>query len=712
MISLLVIVGVILVQMLSGAIWWMIIRSAQRVSAFEVLGMGLALGTFASMLSSVLLAQTALAPLGWALPALATIPCAWAFRRNGRLDMSRVTVPAAQSWAVLVTCTAGIVAVAVNWGRVPLNAPTTQSFADLYFFEAIARGLAEFGPSQSILMDGGALRYHWFTYAWSGELSQISQAEPFLVLTRVLPILTLIGVTLMAVAWAGRISRIRWVPLLAGLLIVIGGYSGALYGSILNFDSPSQSFTTMWLLAFATAFLFVIRSKGSLVLPSAAIALLASALTGGKVSHALVAVGGISLVALVLLIRRNQQWLRALIVSAVAGLSMVITYALVLSGVAVSRNLTEDIAVKASTWQGLDPFVGRLGVALGTVTLVAAILARVAGMAWPRVSARPIIADWWFALGGLLVGLAAMIALSEGVNELWFVLAASAPAAVLSARGVGTAASWLTCRHPELIVRRRVALLLAAVPASLACLALSRNWTSHQSLLNWLSPISIWVLIPVTSVLIAWIAFGRDHLIRTCAVLTICALPFSSILTRPATLWTSQRTITTEAGVITPAGSPQVSDAGAASATNTDTETAASGASTSFPGAAEVYTTQRAAAAWIESNTPRGAVLATTDPLSALVPALTGRQMFIAGNRYQVGLGAEENIDTVRTRSDASVALGSGPDPGAITMLCSAGGEWIWVSGAVSPTWQGSADLVYSNEQVSIFRLRQGACSA
>lgn len=280
----------------------MTIRSGQRVSSFEVLGMGLALGTFTSMMCSMLLAQTALASLGWVLPALATIPCAWAFRRTGRLDMSRVMVPASQSWAVLVTCATGIVAVALNWGRVPLNAPTTKSFADLYFFEAIARGLAEFGPSQSILMDGGALRYHWFTYAWSGELSQISQAEPFLVLTRVLPIVTLIGVTLLAVAWAGRISMIRWVPMLAGLLIVIGGYSGALYGSILNFDSPSQSFTTMWLLAFATAFLLAIRLRGGLLLPSVAIALLASALTGGKVSHALVAVGGIALVALVLLV--------------------------------------------------------------------------------------------------------------------------------------------------------------------------------------------------------------------------------------------------------------------------------------------------------------------------------------------------------------------------------------------------------------------------
>jgi hypothetical protein len=627
-----------------------------------------------------------------------------------------VSVPRAQSWAVLITLIVGFISIAVNWSRVPLDAPTTTSFADLYFFEAIAHGLAEFGPSQSILMDGGALRYHWFTYAWSGELTQISQAEPFLVLTRILPIVTLLGVSLLAVAWAGRISRIRWVPLLAGLLIVVGGYSGALYGSILNFDSPSQSFTTLWLLAFAMAFLVAIRAKGRMLSSSVVLALLASGLTGGKISHAMVAVGGVLLVTLMLIVRRDPQWRRGLVLSLVSGVSMLITYAIVLSGVAVNRNLTEDIAVKASTWQGLDPVVGRLGVTLGTIALLAAILARVAGMAWPRMNARPIVNDWWFALGGLVVGVAAMVALSEGVNELWFILAASAPAAVLSSRGVGMAASWLAHHHPGLTSRRRAALLLAAVPASLACLALSRNWSQHQALLNWLSPLSIWILVPVTSILLAWMAFGKKHAIRTCAVLTICALPLTSILTRPATLWTSQRTITTEAGVITPASTTPL---GGSASSVPDTEQPSESAPALFdqttPTAlsdSEIYAAQRSAAAWVEAHTSPDAVIATTDPLSALVPALTGRQMFIAGNRYQEGLGAEENIDTVRARSDASITLATGPDQRALSLLCSVGGEWIWIAGEVSPTWQTAAEVVYSNDQVSVLKLQQEACSA
>jgi hypothetical protein len=711
------ILGVILVQILSGSTWWLAARSGHRVSLYEVLGMGLAVGTFSSVIASMFLAQTPLAGVAWALPAVATLPCAWLLRRTGRLDWSGMTIPSSQSWAALISLGAGFMAVAANWGRVPLDAPTTKSFADLYFFEAISRGLAEFGPTQSILMDGGALRYHWFTYAWSGELSQISQAAPFFVLTRVLPLVTLLGVTLIAVSWAGRISKARWVPLLSGLLIVIGGYSGALYGSILNFDSPSQSFTTMWLLAFAIAFLFAIRVGRGLLLPAVAIGLLASALVGGKVSHALVAVGGMLAVTLVLLIQRDTRWRRAIVVMCVAGASMLITYVVVLSGVAVNRNLTEDIAVKASTWQGLDPFVGRVGVALGTIALLLAILTRVAGMAWPRVKGCSIKPDWWFALGGLMVGVAAMLLLSEGVNELWFVLAASAPAAVLSAQGVGSAAHWLRDQYPDLVTRRRASLLLIAVPASLICLALSRNWTQHQSLLNWLAPISVWILVPITALLVAWLAFDRGHLLRTFVVLTICALPLSSILTRPATLWTSQRTITTEAGVVIPASSIQVGGALVAGGvdgafTEFDTASSSAPAPATSPNAADIYASQRSAAAWIESNTSKDAVLATTDPLSALVPALTGRQMFIAGNRYQVGLGAEENIGTVWARSEASLALGLGPDPGALAMLCSAGGEWIWVAGAASPTWQGSADLVYSNEQVSILRLRQGACSA
>ena len=552
-------------------------------------------------------------------------------------------------------------------------------------------------------MEGGALRYHWFTYAWSGELAQIAHAEPFLVLTRVLPVVSLVGVSLLAISWAARLTHVRWVPLLSGLLVVSGGYSGALYGTILNFDSPSQSFTTMWLLAFAIAYLTAVQGCRYWLVSLITTAALAAALTGGKVSHAVVAVGGVVLITTVLIVRRDSRWRRAVVVTGVTGVSMLITYALVLYGVAVNRNLTEAVAVKASTWQGLDPFVGQLGILLGTLALLAAIGARLAGMMWSRKRGERLPLDWWFALGGITLGIVAIVMLREGINELWFILAASAPASVISARGVGLGAAWLHEHQAHRTTLHRAAPVLIAVPASVVCLVLSLNWPQHQSILNWLSPVSIWVLTPLISIPVAMFAFRRGQIIRACVALTICALPLTSILTRPETLWTSQRKVTTEIGAITPDGSGHK---------NESIGSTLSRAQPVVMAGAQAFSAQRDAATWVDSNVPRNAVLATTNPVSALVPALTGRQMFVAGNTYQVGLGAASDIDTVFARSAASLAFTAGPDRHALDLLCSAGGRWIWATSTVSPSWNGLADVVFLNDQVSILKLRPEACSA
>ncbi|MFN8173170.1 MAG: hypothetical protein U0R65_15060, partial [Candidatus Nanopelagicales bacterium] len=386
--SVVVIVGVVALQAASGTLWWAWVRATapfdkdRTVSWAELVGMGLALGTFASMLSAMLLAGTALDPVAWALPAVVTAVAALVPRSRRLLGRLRVRTAGAQLVAVGLGLLAGLVLLAANWARIPLDDPSSTSFTDLYFFEAISRGLAEFGPAQSILMSGGSLRYHWFSYAWAGELAQTAGSAPFVSITRALPVVTLLGVSLLVAAWAGARSRVRWVPTLAVLLVVAGGYTGALYGAILNFDSPSQSMTTMWLLGLGVAVVWLTRSRTGRVGGLLVVAALASACTGGKISHAAVAAGGIALLVVVGLLTRARWWRRSLVAATVAAAAMAVTYVWVLAGVAVDRNLTEEIAVKASTWQGLDPLVGRGGVLLGTAALTLAILARLAGAGW------------------------------------------------------------------------------------------------------------------------------------------------------------------------------------------------------------------------------------------------------------------------------------------------------------------------------------------
>lgn len=685
------------IQAASGAVWWALAIAGRRskISAFELVGIGLALGSFVAMATGIVLVSTPLAGVATLLPSAVTIVLAVAFRE--RLSALRITLPLAQILAVVIGLAVGIAIAVGNWHRIPLDNPTAKSFADLYFFEALGRGLSHWGPVPSILMTDGSLRYHWFTYAWAGQIERLAGTAPFFVVTRLLPLVVLAGVVTIAAAWAGRLSRVRWVPSLAVLLIVAGGYAGALYGSILNYDSPSQSMATMWLLALAVTALTFTRgraSKWSLVLVGA----LAMACTGGKISHAVVGAAGLAVMTLAGIISRQEWWRRAVAVAAVAAVAMVTTYVVVLAGVAVDRNLSGEVALKASTWQGLDPVIGPMGVALGTLALTLAVLARVAGLGWLFTSRRwrmdPAVL---FASGGLLAGLVAMLVLSQGVNELWFVLAASAPAAVLSAHGVGLALARL--KRSSKLSHPLVLAVAVAVPASAVALILTRNWPSHQNLLNWLAPLSIWLLVPLGAMVATFVGVRPGNRILAVVALSMSALALTSILTRPSTLWTSSRTVTTIGGTITPTGGPAP-----IGTTSRLPQTAQEyGGSTSYPDAA-------AAAQWIDANVPADAILASGWPATAIVPALTGRQMYIDGNVYQAGLGAAGEVSEVWIRTYASLAFSADPSTVTVAPLCAAGVGWVWLDHPQTGV-PGVVDVVYANATTTILRVLPDACT-
>ncbi|MCX6432178.1 MAG: hypothetical protein NTX29_05140, partial [Actinobacteria bacterium] len=229
---------VVAVQTATGAVWWRLARGTS-VRVLEVLGMGLALGTAAATMSGLLLFSVLPVRIAWAVPSIVTaiaLPWVWA-RHRAVLTSMRPTRWAPALVALVIGGAAGLGSIAINLRNYPLAAdsPTTTYHPDMLFFEALSTSLARLGPSDSILMAGAELRYHWFTYAWSGQLAATVGAEPFVVLTRVLPVVSLIGTLLIAIAWTQRMTRGRWAPTLAVVLLVAGGYVGATYGTILHF---------------------------------------------------------------------------------------------------------------------------------------------------------------------------------------------------------------------------------------------------------------------------------------------------------------------------------------------------------------------------------------------------------------------------------------------------------------------------------------------
>lgn len=674
--------GVILLQVLAGVVIWLVLLGRYLRSLLLTLGIGIALGTFLSMISSVLLHGSALDSLAWALPcALAVILAALNWSRF-LTSLKALTYSRSEAAGLGITLATAGVLLLVSWVRTPLSVIAAGGSVDMYFFEAISKGIANFGPAESILMSGGSLRYHWFTYAWAGELSTTAGLGDFVAIARFLPAVTLIAVALLAVGWAASMKlgghrSPAWVPALAGLIVTLGGYTGALYGVILNFDSPSQSMSTIWLLALAVIFTTYLLSqetslsRGGQGAFLTMIAVFTVATMGGKASTSIVAIAGIGFTAIIGCISRSYWAKRAIMAGLISITLGVITYLLVLSGVSINDNLTDAISVRASTWQQLDPVIGRWAPVLGTLALLLAVFARLGGLAWLGVNRRTRTSpEALFSIGAVAVGVIALIVLRGGINDLWFLLAASAPAAVVSAYGVGQASKRLT--RPLLI-----AAVIIAIAASLVSLVLSMNWEFDQSSLKdsafafpgvlfWSAAVMPWLIIALLA-LITLRLREKDlpfrAVVLSATAMTVIALTLTSLLTRPAVVWTQSRQTVTGVGVITPAPASDV-------------------LATNSSGESPVYIQRADASVWLKDNTAESDLIATSAPSLTNIPALTGRKMYLAGSAYQLGLGNAAEADTVLTRSTLSTALATSEWPTASAQMCAAGVDWFWIEGA------------------------------
>ncbi len=209
MIYLVLLLAVVLQSFAGFALWRWLRPAAGWV---ELVGMSLVLGTLLAALFGIVFQPVF--DFGWAIPGVVGLLW-WVFvlRRH-----SRVKSFSGIDWPLLSSLVIGGVLATLSFGlsvrSYPLNWEGSWSgfHGDMAFFEALGRSIPTFGVFDSIFTPGQAIHYHWLTYAWTGQLTTSFNAEPFLVLTRVLPVVTLVaGVTLIA-AWTRRLSRVRGLP--------------------------------------------------------------------------------------------------------------------------------------------------------------------------------------------------------------------------------------------------------------------------------------------------------------------------------------------------------------------------------------------------------------------------------------------------------------------------------------------------------------------
>ncbi len=710
-VALTVVVGV---QTAAGSYAWGLVRGSAP-PVVEAIGMGLAIGTALSVLSSLAIRTLGLGGWGWFLPALVLL-MVWSTRRvRGRVPSTRAgkqatALAAGTLPALALTAGLGLLSLYVNL----LNYPLTWTglwgryHGDMLFFEALGTSLARLGPLDSIFMSDALVRYHWLVYAWAGNLSQAVAADPFVVLTRALPFTTILAAAFLAIAWTQRLTRVPWAPSLAVVLLIMGGYVGANYGTILNFDSPSQALSTVWLLALSLAVIVGLaraaseRSPtGSTIAHATLIALLAFCVAGGKISSGAVALAALALLAAVAVLRREAWWRVAVLDLLAAFVGVVTAYVLIVSGSADPGGLKLlQLLDRASSVQGLNPISGSTGIVLGTIILLVAISVRWAGLVWLVVDRtsrwEP---DTVLGVGFALAGLGTVVLISGGLNDTWFALAASAPLSILSAAGVARACEVTGAAGEGFWPRRPV--WWAGLSAIGLAVVVGLLWTSGASggnvwtgTVRWLGP-----LVGVGGAVVAGWVVSRDRLLVGTSRLRWLAMTVLvlALLSAPGrALGAGTGDVGRQPGLSEEAFSPQVTFTDALDTVDVR----------------EWGPEHVAAATWLRENARADDLVATNITFSPFVPALTGLQTYVSGIRYQAPYGTPANVATLLEREAATLAFISDPTTGTAAPLCSAGVTWLWVDPTRTERreWRPFATAAFETPTALVLRLDDAGC--
>lgn len=725
----LVVTGALGAQTSSGAVLWLLVarRRVRPPGPLEVFGVGFAIGSVLAMASGVLLGAVLPRGWGWILPFVAT-SVIWLAQRTRRTGSGPVDRQGQGSVAVGVALGAllGLAAALVNLERYPLEGVGTWSdyHPDMLFFEGLANSVALYGPSESIFMLGTDLRYHWFTYGWIGELTQSLGLAPFVGLTRVLPVAAVLAASAIAASWAARRSNESWVPALAAVLVAAGGYVGAAFGTLLNIDSPSQALTTVWVLALA--YIAIEYLQGELGRRSLwLVGLLSVACVGGKASAAIVMVAALALAWAVASLRREEWRGRAAMLMLASALPSAVTYVVVLTGSASSGDLhVLTWLYRASTVQGLDLGTGALGIAAGTAILMIAILPRWAGMTgyWTDPAQR-----WQPAsvvgMGLVVAALVPLALLSQGVNEVWFALCASAPLSVLSAIGLGMGWS-AVARQPGASARgTRAALIVSALLGLVVLVVASLVWARGDS--NTVGIRAAAPAIAIALALLAAVPVGQrlgapGHRWVTWVIVASTILVTASSLARAATSVGrvgSQSSVSELSLALPPASSDAAVDPGVPVQPSGPDIWFVPRVGSGFPwggdDGASWSALEVAAARYVVEHSSTADILVTDRMLSALVPALTARRTYLSAFPYQTLYGRPGAVEGIPIRGRQTLRFATAPTDADFQILCAAGVSLGWftvVPGDPTVDWKPYAAVEFQNDAVTIVRLDRDLC--
>ena len=344
----LLITGLVVIQTACGSFIYLRWLKSEPTTRAECLGMGFAIGSLLFVLADQILLTTFASEFSW----LVLLFCLWLVwilqkskgesQTNEIREIDLKTFAAVFSGALLIlapewfwTFPAGVVSlvftgflyrnnfkrsiIAVPIGIVAISVALFWSIQirpsfwwqmsrEQPFLETIATSVSKFGSFKNTLATGFTINYHWLSYGWSGLLTKQTEADLFLIQTKVLPVALAIACALIIFALAKALQASDTAAFIALALLVTyetvptwgwGFHLGQIHSS-------SNFFAQFLLIAFFVSFVryFHDSLKQSPTLP----AILLSAVLVTKSSHGLLILGALtSLLFLQIISRRSSK---------------------------------------------------------------------------------------------------------------------------------------------------------------------------------------------------------------------------------------------------------------------------------------------------------------------------------------------------------------------------------------------------------------------
>lgn len=468
-------------QVLPGALVW---RSVRPVHGWliEDLAMGLGIGAAMAVAGHVLGVAVGLPVAGGLLPLVlgGVLLAAPATRRR---ILSRELSPLPIAWALttVVSCVGPLLAVLQGFVPPVRFRGFLVPYVDLPFHNALAGEVKNHFPPYYPQSSLEPLTYHWFSHAWTAQISTLSGTPLEILLWRFNPSLLMVAVPVLTAVAAVRICRNAWAGPIAALVAFLlpdlsPWASNGVDTPLASTNSPSQQFGMLLVVAVIT--LLAVRWREDAPRATLPLLVLLLVLTGGAKGSTLpVIVLGAVLATAAMAVCKDWARLRtvgldAALTVVVLGLLNVIMFAGGDGGVALDfgQEFTERRA-PGLIGQGVSDATG-LAVLVGVLGLLSMLLGPLAGLVLPALRATRSDPVVWLLLGCGAAGVGGIFALSHPGSAQGYFYKAGQPA-------IAIAAAWGVV---ALFERTRATRVLACVGAGLGIAALQASLLVARSL--------------------------------------------------------------------------------------------------------------------------------------------------------------------------------------------------------------------------------------